>query len=123
MKRVNWNGTITICQGWRYITAILHIGDILIEYIFLHFKPTRSIYEFGIFTYGPICPSLSSVRRPAPVRARSSEPYPPPELILGVPTAGDRSRGGAAAIACLRPASRGARRPLPAALAGPCSGQ
>ena len=31
----------------------------LLEYIFLHFEPTHSVYEFGIFMYGPICPSPS----------------------------------------------------------------
>ena len=39
--------------------TVLYIRDMLLEYIFLHFEPTRSVYEFGIFTYGPIYPSLS----------------------------------------------------------------
>ena len=43
----------------RIREKILHIGDMLLEYIFLHFGPTRSVYKFGIFTYGPIFPSLS----------------------------------------------------------------
>jgi hypothetical protein len=43
----------------RIREKILHIGDMLLEYIFLHFGPTCSVYKFGIFTYGPICPTLS----------------------------------------------------------------
>ena len=31
----------------------------LLEYIFLHFGPTHSVYKLGIFTFVPICPSLS----------------------------------------------------------------
>ena len=31
----------------------------LLEYIFLHFEPTCSVYEFGIFMYRPICPTRS----------------------------------------------------------------
>ena len=43
----------------RIREKILHIGDMLLEYIFLHFGPTRSVYKLGIFTFVPICPSLS----------------------------------------------------------------
>ena len=54
----------------------------LLEYISLHFGPTRSIYEFGIFTYGPICPSssLMYVALLQYVTARRSGTLPPPEL-------------------------------------------
>ena len=69
LNRVNWIGTITISQSWRYTTIILHIGDMLLEYIFLHFGPTHSVYEFGIFhvrTYLPRSISfLPYVARPA----------------------------------------------------------
>ena len=70
-ERVNWNGTITISQGWRYTTIILHIRDMLLEYIFFYFEPTHSVYEFGIFhvwTY--LTPSLFRAAQ-NPIRRRS----------------------------------------------------
>ena len=61
----------------------------LIEYIFLHFGPTRSVYEFRIFTYEPICPSLS-LHCPAPVRHGAPlGTLAATRVDLGVPTAPD----------------------------------
>ena len=56
---VNWNSTIIICQSWKYIIAIRHIEDMLLEYIFLHFGATCNIYDICTLTYGPICPCRS----------------------------------------------------------------
>ena len=61
--------------------TVLYIRDMLLEYIFLHFEPTRNVYGFGIFTYGPIYPSLSLSRTASASAAGRSGALHLPELI------------------------------------------
>jgi len=85
-ERVNWNGTITISQGWRYTTIILHIRDMLLEYIFFYFEPTHSVYEFGIFHVWTYLTPLSlflSCMSPCSITSRRAAAG----VDLGVPTA------------------------------------
>ena len=111
---VNCIGTIAISQGWRYTTTILHIGDMLLEYNFLYFGLTRSVYEFGIFMYVPICPSLSAVLALLQYAASLRTPAAGDPRSTHCRT-GDRSRGGLPPV-CLPRA--GAGPPLPLAQAG-----
>ena len=66
----------------------------LLEYIFLHFGATRSVYDLCTFTYGPICPYKSiSLHLPyvalvnlAAARYRRTPlPPPPPGALPSAP--------------------------------------